>query len=466
MKTQKIKLDYDFADVQKVKIVNNMSTLRIGASESGKIEIEAALSLQEPYEDKNFEDYFHVHRSGQVVEIELEEIEDLKEPFFGTGRSPVWIRVPAADDVEAETDNLAISAEGLNNNLEIHNENGPIMVSQCSGFMHLENKNGPVKVHNCQGDLTVKLENGPLSAEKIGGELLKVESENGPIKIRLAGYHKVDISNENGVIYFETLPVENGEFHFENENGVVHLVLPEDFDFELDAETEAGILTSNFEAEHSSGEGHKIIRRGEGLNKIRVKTENGVIKLSSGGRSDLGFIMLKIGEMKDTINKAVKPEDKEKLEKILESVTATVEKAIGSITEEKVKNTLTSSLDKLKATIENFDVQETKDKVVSNVDQIGNEVADALKVIIRKVKEPFGEGGGESSHLRRDMDLMKDHINKVIENAFAKAGSKGMSGKERDEVDERSRVKILEMLESGKITAEEAERLLKAISKE
>jgi hypothetical protein len=37
---------------------------------------------------------------------------------------------------------------------------------------------------------------------------------------------------------------------------------------------------------------------------------------------------------------------------------------------------------------------------------------------------------------------------------------------EKDEVAERSRIKILEMLEAGKITSEEAEKLLKAISKE
>ena len=38
--------------------------------------------------------------------------------------------------------------------------------------------------------------------------------------------------------------------------------------------------------------------------------------------------------------------------------------------------------------------------------------------------------------------------------------------KEKEDIADRSRIKILEMLEAGKITAEEAERLLKAIGKE
>jgi len=50
-----------------------------------------------------------------------------------------------------------------------------------------------------------------------------------------------------------------------------------------------------------------------------------------------------------------------------------------------------------------------------------------------------------------------------VDATIAKAQGKGLSDSEKQAVDERSRVKILEMLESGKITAEEAERLLKAI---
>ncbi|MFO8144646.1 MAG: DUF4097 family beta strand repeat-containing protein [Candidatus Syntrophosphaera sp.] len=466
MKAIKINLDYDFTEVQKVKIENNMAALNIGVSNTGRIEIEAELRIQEPAEDKNFEDYFRVHRSGQVVEIGLDNISEMQQTFLGTGKSQVWLRVPKEADIEAETYNQLISAEGLEGKLDISNENGPIVANSCSGFKHLENENGPIKIHNCQGDLKVDQENGPFVADKISGEMIKVKSENGPIKIRMASFPKVDISSENGLIHYETLPVEGGDFHIENENGVVHLVMPEDFDFELDAETELGSISINIETEQSTQEGHKIFRRGEGNNKIRVKTENGPIKLSTDGQTDLGYIKMKINEMKDAINKAVKPEDKEKLEKILETLTARVEKAVGSITEEKVKDSLTKALDKLKAIVENFDVQDTKDKVVKSVDQIGDEVTDVLKVFIRKVKEPFQESAGESGHLRREMDSLKDYIGQVIDSTLAKAQAKGTSGAEKQAVDERSRTKILEMLESGKITAEEAERLLKAISEE
>lgn len=468
MKTAKIKLNYDFTGVEKVKIENSMAPVTISVSSSGQIEIEAELRVQEPSEERELGDYFHISQSDHTVSIELEEIPELQEPFMGTGKSQVQIRIPKGVAVIAEAELHPISAEGLEGALVIHNENSAILLSNCSGHIHLENENGPIRMQSCSGDFEIDLENGPLSAEKLSGDKLEVESENGPVKIRLAAFRKVAISNENGVIYYETLPVENGEFSFENENGVVHLVLPDEFDFELDAETESGSLVSTIEAEKSTMEGHKILRRGEGNTKITVKTENGVIKVSSGGQGDLGFLKLKIHELKAAINNAVKPEDKEQVLKTMNTVIASVQKMLGSVTEEKVKDNLSSALDKLKTLVENFDVKETKDKVVNSVDQIGNEVVDGLKGFIRKVKEPWGEGGRfEHSQVHRDVDSLKEYIHKVINSSLLKPYlGKGMSARDKQDVDERSRMKILEMLESGKITAEEAERLLKAIGKE
>ena len=80
------------------------------------------------------------------------------------------------------------------------------------------------------------------------------------------------------------------------------------------------------------------------------------------------------------------------------------------------------------------------------------------------------EGEGlrqERLNLHQELDNLKDYINKVIETTIIMPGiNRGMNNKEKQEVDERSRIKILEMLENGKISAEEAERLLKSIGKE
>ncbi|OQC12603.1 MAG: hypothetical protein BWX72_01932 [Firmicutes bacterium ADurb.Bin080] len=62
-------------------------------------------------------------------------------------------------------------------------------------------------------------------------------------------------------------------------------------------------------------------------------------------------------------------------------------------------------------------------------------------------------------------ESLTDYIKKIIDSHQIKSYLGGEHKKKESSTD-LSRMKILEMLEAGKITAEEAERLLKAIGKE
>ncbi len=465
MKTANIELNYDFTGKDTVEIENNMAPLHIGRSETGQVEIRAELSIHSFVPGTDLAEYFHVDEDGGTLKIVLERIPELADAFMGKDRSLVWVRIPKGAAVVAKAELLPIKAEGIAGAMVLHNENGPLKLEDCQGHIHLQNENGPIKLHGCDGDFEIQLENGPLSAEKVSGANLEISSENGPVKIRLASFAKVKIANENGVIHYESLPLESGEMDIVNENGIVSLVLGQEQNFELDAETNVGSISASAGTMEDAGNGHKFVRRGEGGLKIKVKTENGVIKLNADGSNDMNFVKMKIKDLKGAIGNAVGEEDMEKVKSALNSATAAVEKAIGSINEDKIKEKLSGALGKLQKTVEGFDFKETSDKVIKTVDQIGDEISDTLKTVFRKVKE----GGGEPHQHRHERyagDNLKEYINKAIEGAIAKVQGKGLSDSEKQAVDERSRAKILEMLESGKITAEEAERLLKAIGRE
>jgi hypothetical protein len=468
MKTLIFKRNYDLPGLRRVEIENEMAPLAISASETGELQIEAELRVMDKVSEPDLDEYFHIEQRDDHVEIELEEIQEIAEPFFGSGKSQVNIHIPKGVALVASAEVQPLVAEGLQGSLVLHNENGPIKLGNCDGHIHLKNENGPIKLNECSAEFEIELENGPLSAEKLSGPSLEIESENGPVKLRAAAFPKVRITNENGVIYYETLPVENGDLSFVNENGIIHLVVPETLEFELDAETNVGTISTNLEGSKSVKDGHMTFKRGEGGTKISVRTENGVIKLGSDGASDLSFIKLKLKDLKGSIGAAVGPDDMEKVQKAMETATAAVEKALGSIHEEKIKEKIALAMDKMKQAVENFEFKETTDKVIKTVDQIGDEVNETLKNVLRKVKEPSEERNWERhKHQHFAGDSLKEYIDKVIDAAVAKVGQgKGMSGSEKQAVDERSRSKILEMLESGKITAEEAERLLKAIGRE
>jgi hypothetical protein len=468
MKTATINLNYDSTNVNKVEIENNMAPLTISTSTSGQIEVQAELSIHSFSPGTDIAEYFDVHEENNKLIIVLEEIPELSDSRMRFDKSQVMIRIPQMMSVSAEGENLPISAEGLDGDLSLHNENGPLYVNNCNGSKELENENGPIKIQKCTGNIHVTLENGPLSAEKLNGTTLVVESENGPIKVRSASFTEVKITNENGVIYYEAMPGDEGDYSFENENGVVHLVLPEDFDFELEAETESGTITSTISAEISSDGNVKRIKRGEGKNKIHVVTENGVIKINSDGQVDLSFLKMKLHDLKVSISNSHSTEDKEKAIAAMEKVITALEKAVDKVSEVRIKDKINEAIVRLRESVEKFNVEEAKDKVVETVDNIGDEIVDSLKDILRKVKDHHEEHLGHGQPpFTGEINNLKEYIHKVINSSFVKPYiDKGLNTREKQEVDERSRIKILEMLEAGKITAEEAEKLLKAISKE
>ncbi len=468
MKTIPVRLNYDFPGLVKAEISNSMAPLTVSKAAGAKIEIEADLMLSERDSDLLFERYFDVSFEDGCASIDLEEIPELDDGFGRVVKSEVRVLIPEGVEVHAETENLPLMLAELKGKLSVENENGPIMIQDCEGTVLVENENGPVKMHNVSGDLTLKQENGPFSGERLSGAELNVETENGAVKIRSASYSRAIVRSENGMIYYESMPIEDGDLSFETENGLVSLVLPEDFDFELVAETELGTVKCKLNAEVQREDGAYIIRHGEGKTKIRVRTENGVIKISSDAYMNLGFIRQKLSELREAISNSKTLEDQQNVQVLLEKIIAGLETASEKISEARIKETILKGVATLKTTVDGMDLNDAKDKVIAGVEKIGDEISNGFREFIVKMKYSDDEGPETRHfHLHKEMDGIRDYIHKVLDKEFIRPSvRRGLNPQEKQEVNDRSRIKILEMLESGKITAEEAERLLKAIGKE
>jgi hypothetical protein len=60
-------------------------------------------------------------------------------------------------------------------------------------------------------------------------------------------------------------------------------------------------------------------------------------------------------------------------------------------------------------------------------------------------------------------EKINEGISKVVQEVHERVKDRDLTENERTKVDERSRLKILQMLSDGKITAEEAEKLITAM---
>lgn len=470
MKSISIHQVLDYTGIQSVVLVNDMAPLSVVPSETENVEIFLELKSNREMEEIELEQYIRSNFDNGKLSIELESIDELRD--HSIRKLELTLSIPTEVSLEIENENMPLKLNNLKGKLVLENDNAPVAISNHIGNIKITDDNGPIRLQNCIGNLEISLDNGPLACETVSGDQILIESDNGPIRIRNAQFTKVNVTNDNGVIYYESQPIENGDFSFENENGIVNLVLPLNFDFEMEVETENGSVKCKLDAEMIH-EGDIIrIRNGEGNTKIRVKTENGTIKLSSDAVINLDFLKQKLDQLKQAINNSKSFEDKEEVQKHLNNIIDYINKNLNSINEDKIRDAVKQAMDKLKSVVLSFEVNEAKGKVVESVEEIGSsiykELSDVLKQIKDKIEQDFPREKIKT-HFQGYMGNFfdKDQLNKMLEPLKKMKNIHfDLNDQEKQEVGERSRLKILEMLESGKISAEDAERLLKAINKE
>ena len=452
---------WNFEPLDKIVVTNHMAPLMINSTEGDTVSLEGIIELDAPSGEHDAEDYLTSTYAEGILSISLDEIESIDNN--NSRASMLKLGIPVSVTLEVETDNYPLSLVGLENSLRMVSENAPVTINNSNGDKHIESENGPVRLNNCNGNLYAKLENGPFSAEAIIGDNLHLESENGPLKVRLGSFVKVELISENGPIYYETQPVEDGDFSLETENGSIHMVLPFNFDFELKANTESGKIKSHIGIPFDIDGDIYSVTSGTGSTKIKISTENGTIKLSNDGHLNLDYVKGKMEQLKAALIAANTSDEKEKVVELMNKVIDYLNRAVKSISEEKVKDKVNEAIIKLKIIGEKFDFNDTKDKVIINIEEIGSQLQDSLKEGIKDLKHGFEDVKSRHFH----GDFLQEYIRKVTESPLIKPylGANAKNN-DKEEIADRSRLKILDMLEAGKISTEEAERLLKAIGKE
>lgn len=447
-----------FEPLNKVIIDNHSAKLYLRNSAEKEVCLEGSIVFNHSQDDFQAEDYIQSDYQDGKLFITLAEIDadDFKEAV-------VTVNLPEGVYLSVKTDNYSTNLDNLVNSIKVLNENGPIYLQNCKGDMHLENENGMIRLLNCEGNIFAKLENGPLSAAKISGQSLHLENENGPLKVHLSAFPEVNLYSENGPLYFVTAPVENGNFQLKTENGPIVLVLPNDLDFTLEANTQWGRIKTTFDLPISVDDDTYTMINGAGTTIIKVSSDNGTIKINSENRLDLDFIMRKLEQLRISMQKVHTEEEKQKTVEMANIIVTYVNRLASSIKEEKIKDKVNSATSRLKDLVTNFDFRETNDKVIKNVEDIGVQIQDGLKEGIKNIKESVDDFKKHHFHT----ESVSAYIKKILDSPQIKPYLGGEhKKKEKEDVTGRSRIKILEMLEAGKITAEEAERLLKAIGKE
>ena len=407
-----IKLDFEQADEKKVNIENivdakyneKKNTLNIKLNEPENIRhISSQLELRVPHVTK-------IIGKSENGGISIENLHGIQT---------------------ITTENGGIKLDHVNGELVCKTENGAIKLIDCNGNTNLKTENGAVKMKDCEGDVILRSENGSPKIINCKGNL-DLNNENGAVRVLKAEFDKASITNQNGSIYYEFTPIDKGQFKFENKHGKIHLIIPEEVPYKIEAINKLGKFHVGLKGDYDGLE--------EGLNignekKLNMVQGSGKVEISA--KNQMGSINLMNHPMKGGNFKF----DMSFMSDIMDNIPE----------EYFDKRKIIKKIEKAKKKMRNINMPDMKNIMT----EVMEDVQDNIKNVYTTVSsEEFQEKVEEK---------INDGISKVIEKVQEKAKEQSLSEEERDEVDERSRLKILQMLADGKITADEAEKLITAM---
>ena len=371
------------------------------------------------------------------IKIDVFEPEDIKMI-----NSYLELKVPHITQLNAELENGGISIENLhgvqtvstenggikmdhvNGDIECQAENGAILLQFCNGNENITSENGSVKLKNCDGSIKIKSENGVLKSVNCKGTL-DYTGENGMIRITEALFSKVTIQTENGGIYYEFLPLEKGQFKISNKNGKIQLVIPDEIPYKIDARNKLGRFHVGLEGDYE--------RREEGGEQVLEMTKGS------------GNVQIKVNNKQGSINFVNQPLKSRHFD--FSSLGSIMDKAMDHIPDELDKEKIRKKMEKAKKKLKNIKIPD--------MEEINKHVSKAMEDVNKELKNLKVNVSADDF-----TEMADEKISGVVNTIHEKFVGEDLTEKQKNTIDERSRLKILQMLQEGKITAEEAEKLI------
>src|SRR5262249_49197963 len=98
------------------------------------------------------------------------------------------VSVPRGAHLEASTHNAGIGLQGVDTEVVVRADTGPISIKDSPGTIDAETTNGPIAVAGDRGTIKARATNGPISVKLSGSQWngsLDAQTQNGPIALKI-----------------------------------------------------------------------------------------------------------------------------------------------------------------------------------------------------------------------------------------------------------------------------------------
>jgi len=194
----------------------------------------------------------------------------------------IEVRMPREADLQVQTGDGSVQAESINGTVNVHTGDGSVKAYSLSGTIDLHTNDGSITVENLKGEMRLRTGDGSIEAHNLDG---KVAADSGDGHIRIAGrFDALNVKTGDGSVDTRVLQGSKmvSSWSIRTGDGSVDLVLPSDFQTNIDASTGDGHISLGIpvtvEGTFSNSQIHGKMNGGG--QPLTIHTGDGSIRLS------------------------------------------------------------------------------------------------------------------------------------------------------------------------------------------
>jgi len=262
-----------------VRVETNDGSVRVTTGESKQVEFRVEYRGYELGKNLRVD----AHQDGDKVEMTARVTGHWGFTFGHNSRGlHIEVRMPREADLQVETGDGAVQAESINGTVNVHTGDGSVKAYSLNGTIDLHTNDGSITVENLKGNMRLRTGDGSIEARNLDG---KVEADSGDGHIRIAGrFDALNVRTGDGSVDTRVLPGSKMEtsWTIRTGDGSVDLVLPADFQTNIDASTGDGHISLGIpvtiEGTFKNSEMHGKMNGGG--QPLTIHTGDGSIRLS------------------------------------------------------------------------------------------------------------------------------------------------------------------------------------------
>jgi len=270
---------YPVSGRAQVRVDSNDGSVSIQTGDSKQVEFHV------DYQGFELNKNLHIdsRQDGDAVQINARVSGHWGFSWGGKGRRiHVEVRMPKDADLQVDTGDGSVETQSLSGRLKIHTGDGSVRAQAVAGDVDIDTGDGSITLDGAKGDIRLRTGDGHIDARNLDG---KVDATSGDGHIKLDGrMDALNIKTGDGGIDARLQPGSKiaSSWSIRTGDGSVDLILPADFQANIDASTNDGHISLGIpvtvEGTFSNSQIHGKMNGGG--QSLTIHTGDGSIRLS------------------------------------------------------------------------------------------------------------------------------------------------------------------------------------------